>query len=56
MQALSESVNAILRVSQDGITVADVEAVPKMWHGLTILHQQTGPMKVGLRKKLMHWA
>ena len=48
LQALSESANAMLQVTQDGITVADVETVPKVWHGLTILHEQSSHVKVGL--------
>ena len=49
MQALSESANAMLQVSNDGVSVADVEAVPKVWHGLTVLHEQSSHIKVGLR-------
>ena len=52
MQALSASANAMLQVSQDGVTVADVEAVPKVWHGLTILHEQSTHIKVGFNYHL----
>ncbi len=49
MQALSESANSMLQVSQDGIIAAEVEAVPKVWHGLTVLHEQSSHIKVDLR-------
>lgn len=55
MQALSESANAMLQVSQDGIIVANVEAVPKVWHGLAILHEQSSHLKVGLTWHLTVW-
>ena len=48
MQALSENVNTMLQVSEDSISVSDPEAVPKVWHGLTVLHEQTLHMKVRL--------
>ena len=54
-QALSESANAMLQFSQDSIIVADIKSVPKVWHGLTILHQQTSHMKVGKRLRYHAW-
>lgn len=48
MQALSENVNTMLQISEDSIRVSDTEAVPKVWHGLTVLHEQTLHIKVGL--------
>jgi len=48
MQALSENVNTMLQVSEDSISVSDPEAVPKVWHGLTVLHEQMLHIKVGL--------
>ena len=46
MQALTEKVNSIIQVSQDSISVSDPAAAPKMWIGLTVLHQQTPHVKV----------
>ena len=48
MQVLSENVNTMLQVSEDSVSVSDPEAAPKVWHGLTVLHEQTLHMKVGL--------
>ena len=48
MQALSENVNTMLQVSEDSISVSDPEAVPEVWLGLTVLHEQTLHIKVGL--------
>ena len=46
MQALTEKVNSLIQVSQDSISVSDPAAAPKVWMGLTVLHQRTPHVKV----------
>ena len=46
MQALTEKVNSMIQVSQDSISVSDPAAAPKVWMGLTVLHQRTAHVKV----------
>ena len=45
MQALTEKVNSMIQVSQDSISVSDPAAAPKVWMGLTVLHQRTPHVK-----------
>ena len=46
MQALTEKVTSLIQVSQDSISVSDSAAAPKVWMGLTVLHQRTPHVKV----------
>ena len=46
MQALTEKVNSMIQVSHDSISVSDSAAAPKVWMGLTVLHQRTPHVKV----------
>ena len=46
MQALSESMNVLLQVSPEGISVSDPAALPKVWQGLSVLHKQAPHIKV----------
>ncbi len=46
MQALTEKVTSLIQVSQDSISVLDPAAAPRVWMGLTILHQRTPHVKV----------
>ena len=46
MQALTETVTSMVQVGQDSISVADPAAVPKVWMGLTVLHERTPHVKV----------
>lgn len=46
LQALSESVDTIVQVSQDGISVSGAAGAAKVWSGLATLHEQTPHLKV----------
>ena len=46
MQALTEKVTSLIQVSQDSISVSDPAAAPKVWLGLTVLHERTPHVKV----------
>ena len=46
MQALTESVASLIQVGQDSISVSDPTAAPKVWMGLTVLHERTTHVKV----------
>jgi hypothetical protein len=46
MQALSEALNVLLQVGPEGISITDPAALPKVWHGLSVLHKQAPHIKV----------
>ena len=48
MQALSESMNVLLQVGPEGISITDPAALPKVRHGLSVLHKQAPHLKVNI--------
>ena len=46
MQVLSESMNVLLQVGPEGINITDPAALPKVWHGLSVLQKQAPHIKV----------